>query len=67
MPQNGILGDNEGFVILVEGVPRTFRDVKAYAFDAALVLKKKNKCAIVEIVDRSTGEKFMMLEDGRTV
>ncbi len=58
--------DNEGFDILVDGVGRTFRDVKAHAFDAALLIKKKNKDAIVEIVDRSTGAKAMMLEDGRT-
>ncbi len=64
--KNGVLQANEGFDILVNSVHRTFRDVKTYAHNAALLIKTKNKQAIVEIVDRSTGAKMMMLDDGRT-
>ena len=58
--------DNEGFDILHNGVPRTFRDMKATAYEAARYAKSKAKGDIIEIVDRSTGTKLVMLEDGRT-
>lgn len=58
--------DNEGFDILHNGVPRTFRDTKATVFDAARFAKGRAKGDIIEIVDRSTGQKLVMLEDGRT-
>lgn len=66
MAKNGIIQDNEGYFILVNGVPRTFRDVKAHAWNAALLLKQKHKSEMIEIVDRSTGAKTVRLEDGRT-
>ena len=56
--------DNEGFVSLHNGVPRTFRDSKATAYEAARYAKGKGD--IIEIVDRATGTKLVMLEDGRT-
>ena len=55
--------DNEGFDILHNGVPRTFRDT---AYEAARFAKSKAPGDIIEIVDRSTGTKLIMLEDGRT-
>ena len=58
--------ENEGFEILHNGVPRSFRDVKATAYEAARFAKARNKGDIIEIVDRSTGAKLVMLEDGRT-
>ena len=58
--------DNEGFHILHNGVPRTFRDDRETAFDAARYAKSKARGDIIEIVERSTGTKLVMLEDGRT-
>ena len=54
---------DEGFEILHNGVPRTFRDTKAAAFEAARFAKSRTKG---EIIDRSTGAKVVMLKDGRT-
>jgi hypothetical protein len=47
-------------------VPRTFRDKRDTAFHAARYAKSKARGEIIEIVDRSTGVKLVMLEDGRT-
>jgi hypothetical protein len=58
--------DNEGYEIRHNGVPRTFRDSRQTAFEAARFVKGKAKGEIIEIVDRSTGTKLIMLEDGRT-
>jgi hypothetical protein len=61
------LRHNEGFEIRHNGVPRTFRDKRDTAFDAARYAKSKAaRGEIIEIVDRSTGAKLVMLEDGRT-
>ena len=57
---------NEGFDILHNGVPRTFRDDREIAFEAARFAKARTKGEIIEIVDRATGQKLVMLEDGRT-
>ena len=65
--KNGILRTNEGFDLLVNGEDRTFRDVKESAYAAARVLKRANGGCIIEIRDRSTGNKVMMGEDGRTL
>jgi hypothetical protein len=58
--------DNEGFQILHNGVSRTFRDKRETAFEAARYAKSKARGEIIEIVERSTGTKLVMLEDGRT-
>ena len=58
--------ENEGFEIRHNGVPRSFRDTKDAAFEAARYAKGKARGEIIEIIDRSTGVKLMMLEDGRT-
>jgi hypothetical protein len=58
--------DNEGFEIRHNGVPRTFRDKRDTAFEAARYAKTKSRGEIIEIVDRSTGTMLVMLEDGRT-
>jgi len=54
-----------GFDILINGIPRTFRDRRDIAYEAARFLKSKNRDAIVEIVDCSTGQKTIVQEDGR--
>jgi hypothetical protein len=50
----------------VDGVPRAFADLSGNAFAAARELKRLNPTSIVEIRERSSGRKLMMLPDGRT-
>jgi hypothetical protein len=59
------MGDGKGYKILHNGVPRTFRDRKEIAYEAARFLKVKAKGEIIEIVDQSTGAKTIVLADGR--
>jgi hypothetical protein len=58
--------ENQGYEIRHNGVPRTYRDVKAVAFEAARFAKSLHPADIIEIVDRATGKKSLMMEDGRT-
>jgi hypothetical protein len=58
--------DTEGYSILHNGVPRSFRDNRETAFEAARYAKSKARGELIEIVDRSTDTKLVMLEDGRT-
>jgi hypothetical protein len=57
---------NEGFDILHNGVPRTFRDQKTLAYEAARFAKTQNPTDLIELVDRSNGTKVVMLANGRT-
>jgi hypothetical protein len=63
--KSAILRDNEGYDILHNGFWRTFRDTKAAAFAAARLGKSRARDELIEIVDRSTGAKLVMLEAGR--
>jgi hypothetical protein len=45
----------------------TFRDQKAMAYEAARFAKTQNPADIIELVDRSSGTKLVMLADGRDV
>ena len=56
----------DGFDILVNGIPRTFRDTEPAAYEAALLLKKRWPAEIVTIKNTVTGVAVMMCEDGRT-
>ena len=56
----------DGFDILVNGVPRTFRDTEAAAYEAALLIKKRWPAEIVTIKNSLTRVAVMMGEDGRT-
>ncbi len=58
--------EKEGFQILHNGVPRTFRDQKASVYEAARFAKTQHPADIIEIVDRSNATKLVMLADGRT-
>ena len=58
--------DNEGYEIRHNNVPRSYRDTKEAALAAARFLKRKSKGVVIEVIDRSTGQKLVMLEDGRT-
>ena len=44
---------DQGFDILHNGMPRTFRDKKAMAYEAARFAKAQNPADIIEIVDRA--------------
>jgi hypothetical protein len=63
--KSAILRNDEGYDILHNGVWRTFRDTKAAAYAAARLGKSRARDELIEIVDRSTGAKSIMLEDGR--
>jgi hypothetical protein len=57
--ESGIIGADEGCAILVDGQPRTFRDVKVVAYEAARFLKIVSKYKErVEIVDRATKQRI---------
>jgi len=58
--------DNKGFEIRHNGVPRTFRDRKNVAYEAARFAKSRHPADIIELVNCSTGTKLVMLADGRT-
>jgi hypothetical protein len=49
-----------------DGVPRSYRDVKSVAYEAARVGKARCRNEIIEIVDLETGLNVVMLVDGRT-
>jgi len=55
-----------GFNIFINGGQRTFRDTQPAAYEAALLLKRKNLAAAVTITNTATGAVVTMLEDGRT-
>ena len=55
---------NQGYEILHNGVPRTFRDRRETALEAARFAKSNAKADIIELRDFATGEKFVMLADG---
>lgn len=59
------IGPNSGYDISVDGINRTFRDRKAMAIEAALVLKTRGKGDMVKIRDRETGQEMIVLPDGR--
>jgi hypothetical protein len=48
------------------GVPRTFRDREDVAFEATRFAKTRHPADIIEIVNCATGQKVIMLADGRT-
>jgi hypothetical protein len=49
----------------VEAFP-CYRDLKATAYDVARFAKARQPRDLIEIVDLATGEKTLMLADGRT-
>jgi hypothetical protein len=63
--KNGILREDEGFDLLVDGTQRTFRGERNNAYAAARELKRTNRNSIVEIRERATGKRQIMFEDGR--
>jgi hypothetical protein len=57
--------ENAGFDILVNGVVRTFRDQPEVAYAAARYLKRRHPKDFIEVIDRATGTKLIVFEDGR--
>ena len=55
-----------GYEISVIGVPRSFRDKEAVAYDAARLTKARWPNDLVQI-RKPDGSTFTMLHDGRTV
>jgi hypothetical protein len=56
---------NEGFEIIVNGLPRTFRDRQDTTYDAARYLKSRHPKDIVENLDCATRARLIVFEDGR--
>jgi hypothetical protein len=54
------------FEIRHNGIPRTYRDLKSVAYEAARFAKERFKSDLIEIVDLSDGASVQMLQDGRT-
>lgn len=54
-----------GFRIEIDGVLRTFHDIREVAIAMAGNIKRRNKHAKVEIVSEADGRRIEMLEDGR--
>jgi hypothetical protein len=44
----------EGFEILVNGIPRTFRDMESMALDAARILKDRDRSSEITVINRGT-------------
>jgi hypothetical protein len=57
--------EEEGFDILHNGLVRSFRDKRETALQAAHYAKSKDNGDIIELRDRATGQKLIMLADGR--
>jgi hypothetical protein len=60
-----MLKPTDGYDILINGIDRTFRDRQDTAIEAARFLKARHREDVIEIRDRSTGERQIMLSDGR--
>lgn len=58
--------NNSGFEILVNHVPRSFRDREDTAYAAALFLKARWPHDQVTIVDLACGKVVVVRADGRT-
>ena len=58
------MGDGQGYQILHNVVPGTFRDRRETAFEAAQFAKSQAETDIIELRDCATGEKLLMLADG---
>ena len=59
------MGEGQGYQILHNGVPRTFRDRRDTALEAARFAKSRANGELIELRDCATGQKLVMLADGR--
>jgi len=54
--QDQTLTDRRQFEIRIDGTPRSYRDRKYYAMEAARFLKSKNPHSMVEVKDLQSGD-----------
>src|ERR1035437_247012 len=47
-------GMGEGFEILANGIPRTFRDMESMALDAGRILKDRDRSSEITVIKRGT-------------
>jgi len=59
------MGEAHGYEILHNGVPRTYRDRRDTALEAARFGKARQPGDLIEVRDCATGEKLVVLADGR--
>jgi hypothetical protein len=57
--------ETDGFDILVNGVPRTFRDTADIAYAAARNLKTRDRASEVTVRERATNKVATIMDDGR--
>jgi hypothetical protein len=50
------MSDSGSFEILINGIPRTYRDVKVLAVEAARIIKHRERTSEITIIDRDTRE-----------
>jgi hypothetical protein len=62
---NGILRADEGFDVVVNGINRSFRDRENAAYEAARYLKERHPGDLIEVRVRATGQRVVILADGR--
>ncbi len=51
-----------GFEILVNGIPRTFRDLEKNAINAGRVLKDRDKTAEITVINTSTRQWLVIVD-----
>lgn len=59
------VGPGKGWDIVINGVDRTFRDLKVTAIEAAQYAKERFPGDLVQIRDCGTGDLITILPDGR--
>jgi hypothetical protein len=57
--------ESPGYEILHNGVPRTYRDRRDTALEAARYGKSRHPGDLIEVRDCATGEKMVIMADGR--
>ena len=62
--KNGILRPDEGFHIVINGMDRSFRDLKKVAYDSALYHKQSHPGDLVEVRHYDTGDRYTISADG---
>jgi hypothetical protein len=63
--KSGILQPDEGYMLVVDGVNRSFRDVEATAYGSAAYLKALNPHAVVQVRHLEDGRLVTVEADGR--
>ena len=64
--KSGILRENEGYDLVINGVFNSFRDRKEVAYASAVFAKQRHPENIVEVRHRDTGGVYIVGADGST-